>query len=71
MRARAFCPFRLNPMSHIVSSMCLDQLSPITSCNRFCESRFAGITSQDFNNIISLCSNGSGGEKMYVLVTGH
>ena len=43
--ARVFCPFRLNPMSHIVSPMCLDQLTPITSCNRFCESGFAGVTS--------------------------
>ena len=48
--ARGFSPVRLNPMSHIVSPMCLDQLSPITSCNWFCESRFVGVTSQDFNS---------------------
>ena len=49
VRACGFSPVRLNPMSHAVSPMCLDQLSPITSCNRFCESRFVGVTSQDFS----------------------
>ena len=51
VRACGLSPVRLNPMSHIVSPICLDQLSPITSCNRFCESRFVGVTSQDFNNL--------------------
>ena len=49
MCARVFSPVRLNPMSHIVSPVCLDQLSPITLCNRFCESGIAGVTSRDFN----------------------
>ena len=49
MRARVFSPVILNPMSHIVSPMCLDQLSSITLCNQFYESRIAGVTSQDFN----------------------
>ena len=34
--ARAFNSVRLNPMSHIVSPVCSDQLSPITLCNRSC-----------------------------------
>ena len=49
MHARVFSPFRLNPMGHIVSPECLDQLSPITLWNRFCGSGIAGVTSQDFN----------------------
>ena len=32
---RVFSPVKLNPMSHIVSPVCLDELSPITSCNPF------------------------------------
>ena len=50
MRARMFSPVRLNPMSHIASPVCLDQLRPITLCNWFCGSGIAGVTSQDFNN---------------------
>ena len=48
-RVRGFSLVRLNPMSHIVSPMCLDQLSPITLCDRFCESRFVEVACQDFN----------------------
>ena len=49
---RVFSSVRLNPMSHIVSPECLDQLSLITLCNRFCESGIAGVTSQDFNSLV-------------------
>ena len=45
---RLFSPVRLTPMSHIVSPMCLDQLSPITLCNRFYWSGITEVTSQDF-----------------------
>ena len=38
VRARGFSPVRR-----------LNQLSPITSCDQFCESRFVGVTSQYFN----------------------
>ena len=51
-RARVFSPVGLNPMSHIVGSVCLDQLSPIKPCNWFCGSGIAGVTSQDFNRIM-------------------
>ena len=47
--ARAFSLVRLNPMSHIVSPVCLDQLSPINLCDRFCGSGIDGVTSQAFN----------------------
>ena len=50
VRVRGFSPSRLNPMSHIVIPVCLDQLSPITLCNRLCGSGIAGATSQDFNS---------------------
>ena len=53
MRACVQSPVRLDPMSHIVGLVCLDQLSRITSCNRFCGSRIAGVTSQDFNTMIN------------------
>ena len=47
--ARVFSPVGLNPMSHNAGLMCLGQLSPITSCDQFCGSRIARVTSQDFN----------------------
>ena len=52
MCARVFSPVRLDPMSHIVPSpVCLDQLSPITLCYRFCGSGIAGVTSQVFDTL--------------------
>ena len=49
MRVRIISPVRLNPMGHVVSPVCLDQLSPFTLCNYFCGSGIAGITRQDIN----------------------
>ena len=40
--ARVFSPIRLDLMNRIVSPVWLNQLSPITRCNRFCDSRISG-----------------------------
>ena len=49
----ALSPVRLDHMSHIISPACVNQLSPITTCNRFCVSGIAGVTSQYFNSGIT------------------
>ena len=50
--ARSFSPVRLDHMSHVVSPVGFNQMSPITACNRFYESGVSGVTSQDFNTFI-------------------